>query len=685
MTTAAPELSQRLPRIGKVARRAEAPPATAPRALELATSVALLGAAVDALLSVFLYVRPTPFGRAYVLDPSHYVFHAIYYGAWAHALLALPFACLGSATARLSNPRSRWLVRAGLALHLTLATFLLVVGVVDRECQRFMGMHASLSWLRTYGAVNRTPGVIWEALASDRGGAWSSLWGLGVALAFPLFALLCSGRMRYGWVSRRMAYASAFAVLLLPTVLWNFVPGGRLRQAKVRPALLLVLRELQRAEEKPRDPRELASALATYQAHQRELDATGLWQFVDPEYPLRKHYVGTPPAQPSERPNFIVVQLETFRAKDMKATNPALEGPATTPFLDQLAMANNSALYRRYYANGVPTVFAFMAIHASILQHPTKSVPYEATHVNLEGFPQLLREHGYHTMHFTGSDPDWDSQRVWLDRWYDEVHFDPAHHEQDRKVFRAARERIVAAAREQKPFLAYLVSISNHQPFRMPEPALAKSTGSTAIDALHDTMRYTDDVVRELYKSLEHEPWFHNTIWIITGDHGYDLADRGESGGHENLRHETTWVPLIVHGDDARLPRGMQDGVASHLDLAPTVLELASVWADNSFMGHSLISCDPLRNDTVILRSGHYAFETHDYSLYQPREAAPFVYEGNDLAQDRALEAYPPALLQKAEKLAHAYETALVEAVDGDRFAPRALKGASVATAAEPN
>jgi phosphoglycerol transferase MdoB-like AlkP superfamily enzyme len=227
------------------------------------------------------------------------------------------------------------------------------------------------------------------------------------------------------------------------------------------------------------------------------------------------------------------------------------------------------------------------------------------------------------------------------------------------------------------------VSISNHTPFRVPEPALERSTGNTPLDALQDTMRYTDDVVRELYQSFQHEPWFANTVWIITGDHGYDLGDRGESGGHENLRHETTWVPLIVHGQDARLPRGLQEGVASHLDLAPTVLELAGVWADNSFMGHSLLSRDPARADTVILRSGHYAFESHDFSLYQPPEAAPYVYEGRDLAQSSALAKYPPALASQARALAHAYETALVEAVDGNRFAPREPRNLPVAVVGE--
>ena len=139
-------------------------------------------------------------------------------------------------------------------------------------------------------------------------------------------------------------------------------------------------------------------------------------------------------------------------------------------------------------------------------------------------------------------------------------------------------------------------------------------------------MHYTDDVVRELYTTLSHEPWFANTIWIITGDHAFDLGDRGEVGGNDNLRHETTWVPLIVHGASLA---GEQPGVGSHFDLAPTILELASVWDDNSFMGRSLLNADPAHADALIVRHGSYAYEAPDFSLYGPAAGDALAYAGH--------------------------------------------------------
>ena len=649
-----------------------------PAAVERVLSVALLAGLTDALLWLFLYLRPAPLGAPFALDPSHYVFHGIYYGLWAQLVLALPFVTWAALPA--ARPRRLFVV-----WQVALNTVLLAIGAVDRECQRFLGMHASVSWLDTYGAVDRTPDVIWSALAEDRGGAWSSVAGLGLVLLYPIVALPLAARLRHPWLgARRRAAAVAVLLLVLPTALWNWIPGGGQRKNKVRPALLLVTRELTRPEVALQDPARVAQAIASYHAHANALEGDSGWRFVDGAFPLRKHYVG--PAEPAitAPPNVLLVQLETFRAKDMRSMNPTLGGPAPTPFLDALASHRESTYFQRYYASGVPTVHAFMALNASLLMHPTRSLPAEGTTDHIESFASLLRGHGYRTLHFTGSDPDWDSQRVWLDRWYDEVHFAPGDHERDRQTFRRASTRIREVARGGRPFLAYLSSISNHTPFHNPEPALSISDGDSTIDALHNTMRYTDDVVRELYESLRGEPWFANTVWIIVGDHGFDLGDRGESGGHDNLRHETTWVPLIVHGAARGMPAGARSCVASHLDIAPTILALTGIRDDNSFMGHALTSraCDA--RETLVIRGGNFAYETSAYSLFRSAEGQAVAYAGDDLTQTRALPTVPDDLLRRGIALSDAYSQVLRYVVDRDLVAPRAsVVGSPLAQASD--
>jgi arylsulfatase A-like enzyme len=598
-------------------------------------------AAIDTALGLHLYLRPAPLGGPFALDPTPYVLRAIYYGIWAHALIGLPYVLFGWWRSRRGLGRSR----AADATQLAISAALLCLGALDREVQRFLGMHASFAWAATYSALDRTPDVIWSTLRDDRGGAWSSLIGLAVALLYVPSALLWARRRLPAWLAQpRFSGSFAASFIVLPCLLWNFVPGGIQRLQKVRPALLTLWRELKQTPIERPDEGALRRAIALYQEDWLRRAPPATFIFDDADFPLRKRRLPRPAAVDAQ-PNIIVLSLETFRAKEMASFNPDAPQPSATPFLDQLAQRPDSAAFTRYYASGIPTVLAFMSIHTSLLSHPQRSVARDATSQHLTGFPEELRKVGYRTLHFTGSDPDWDSQRVWLKRWYDEVHYSPDDDELDRRTFRRASQRLREVGGAQQPFFAYLVSITNHTPFRNPEPELAVTRGSEPRDALRNTMRYTDDVVRELYQSLAAEPWFANTIWVITGDHAFDLGDRGEILGHSNLRHETTWVPLIVHGSDPRLPRGRNACVASHVDLAPTLSALAGVAAADSYMGHSLLDGSCTERTALILSGSHYAYETHDYSLYAAPGAAPVVYAGGDLEQRSALLQPPRAQL----------------------------------------
>jgi phosphoglycerol transferase MdoB-like AlkP superfamily enzyme len=373
--------------------------------------------------------------------------------------------------------------------------------------------------------------------------------------------------------------------------------------------------------------------------------------------------------QQSSRPNIILVQLEAFRAWDMGTTNPAIKD-SPTPFLDRLARSSDSAYYSRFFANGIPTVFTFMAIHTGLVPHSFYTVAQRFTTTGFDAFPKLLRTRGYYSLFFTGSDPDWDNQRFWLRQWYDEHHFWPAHKERDRDTFRAAAERIAQVGQVREPFIATLASITNHIPFRLPEPAFAKERGDTSRARLHNTMRYTDDVVREFYERLRGERWFDRTVWLITGDHGYDLGERGAPIGHDNLRHESTWVPLIVHGSDSRLPKGVQQRVGSHIDLAPTITELAGYTGPVAFSGHSLLQPTTERHSAVAVRKGNFAYETQAFSAYYPVSGKPSVYEGKDILQNRALTDQMPHVVEEYRERARLLSTVTDWAIESDRVAP---------------
>lgn len=631
--------------------------------LARATTITACAALAGALLECALYLRTGPYATPYVLNFRPYLAPAVAYAACGLLWASLPFL----AGAALAQRRGSRFVR-GQRLQIAALATLLALTQLDHELARFLGVRLSLDVMRTYAAVHKTPGAIWETLAADSGGAWSSLWLLLVPVAFVPASLLAARRVQ------RTPPRWVFAALLLLGVVLPITrltrKAGAQGRDKVAPLLVYALRAASERDSL-RDTPLPAGARDAYRAYWSAHDA-GHWQFDDDTYPLRRHYVGSAPL-PSKRPNFVLIVLETFRALDMARFNPHHQGPNPTPYLDGLAAHAQSAYYPHFYANAVPTVYAFMALHTSSYGHSQYAVAKRFGDVQFDALPQRLRAQGYHTAHFTGTDPDWDSQRLWLTRWYDEAYYSPEDHGQDRPVFRKARERIRTLGRAGQPFLATIVSISNHTPFQNPEPALAIVQGDAPAQRIRNTMRYTDDVVRELIEGLRDERFFEDTIFLITGDHAFDLGERGAVLGMTNLHHETTWVPLIVHGADARLPRGRVERIASHVDIAPTLLELAGDYGPVSHVGHSLLEESPAGGSALSTGRGKAALEEALFGVvFAPQQKQPRVYAHADALQRSPLRSHPAMLAsQAAAHIFHACEGLMEWTLENDRVAPR--------------
>jgi phosphoglycerol transferase MdoB-like AlkP superfamily enzyme len=587
-----------------------------------------LGALAAAVLDVFLYLRRGPFGTPFVLNIGAELPRAVFYEWHSLALIALPFFIL-ALRARTGHAK----IQRGVFIALTFSS--LVIEHADNETRRFMGIHLSINYLQTYGNVARAPTAIGQAVADDPGGAFSAYILLLVPLLFLAAAVFLNGRpfVEIGKKTFRGAVACGVVLFyMLPILFWNTAPADSPVHARIKPPAILVFHEVRELFSGERSFDGIQDSIKIFKSLWNRQDKERRWEFTSHTYPLRKSHRGPCPRSEGDPWNFILIQLETFRAKDMRLFNPDLD-KEPTPFLDRLGRDPNSAYWPKFFANGLPTVYAFMALHTGLLPHTKKRVATAFTDTNIEALPQFLKRLGYHTAFFSGPDPDWDNERFWLSKWYDHAVFDPTWGEEDRPLFRDAADYLMSRGRKKEPFWTTVVSIANHVPFRSPEPELNIAKGETIFDRLHNTMHYTDDVVREFYETVKNEPWFGRTVLIVLGDHGYDLGDRGWVIGHTNLRHETIWVPLIVHGPHPALPRGAQETVGSHIDVAPTVMELAGACYDNSFMGHSLIRADESLSSAAAVRDENFAFETASFSSYFPKGDKPMIFDRADMMQ----------------------------------------------------
>ncbi len=99
-------------------------------------------------------------------------------------------------------------------------------------------------------------------------------------------------------------------------------------------------------------------------------------------------------------------------------------------------------------------------------------------------------------------------------------------------------------------------------------------------------IRFCDAQLRRLFRRLEEDPAWRNTLIIVTADHGEEFLDHGFVTHHvlSGLAEELIRIPLIV-----KLPTGMPSGVTVNelvriIDIAPTVLDYAGLEDQASHM-----------------------------------------------------------------------------------------------------
>ena len=101
------------------------------------------------------------------------------------------------------------------------------------------------------------------------------------------------------------------------------------------------------------------------------------------------------------------------------------------------------------------------------------------------------------------------------------------------------------------------------------------------------SLRAIDDGVKRIYDTLGAMHRLRNTYIIFTSDNGFFYGEHRLTGGKFLAYEPSTHLPLLIRGPGIR--PGTETGqLASTVDIAPTILELAGVTPDKSVDGTSL-------------------------------------------------------------------------------------------------
>ncbi len=135
------------------------------------------------------------------------------------------------------------------------------------------------------------------------------------------------------------------------------------------------------------------------------------------------------------------------------------------------------------------------------------------------------------------------------------------------------------------PFFAWAHYMDPHDQYL--KHAEAPDFGKKARDRYDSEIWFTDHWIGNLLDWMKTQPWWSNTAVIVTADHGEAF------GEHEMYKHAfELWevlvrVPMFVFAPG--VTKRAIDQRRSHLDLAPTILELMGAPIPRGFQGRSLV------------------------------------------------------------------------------------------------
>jgi lipoteichoic acid synthase len=322
--------------------------------------------------------------------------------------------------------------------------------------------------------------------------------------------------------------------------------------------------------------------------------------------------------------NLILVMVESLEAFTLGLR---VEGRDVTPNLN--ALAARSIVFDEFYSQawrGATSDGEFTSLQ-SLHPLPDGAVPTLLTTQRFHALPQVMVDHGYHTISAHGGPGAmWSMRRIHQRYGIQRSHFF--------EDFRATQrlgmglsdgaffEQVLPLlARQQEPFAAYLVTLTMHHPYRLPRGYTRLDVGAlegTRIGGYLQSAHYFDEVFGEFLRQLDSVGLLDRSVLALYGDHPANYGE--ERALREMLARYTAYSPPKTGPDHhlwradhrlaflIRLPGGGHarrvTTPAGHLDVAPTLLDLLGIGADRMVgLGRNVLT-DP--RSLVAFRDGSF-------------------------------------------------------------------------------
>ena len=353
--------------------------------------------------------------------------------------------------------------------------------------------------------------------------------------------------------------------------------------------------------------------------------------------------------------NVVVLIIESFGREYIGALNHDLEDgryKGYTPCIDSLIA--QSTTFRYSFCNGRKSIDGMPSILSSI---PMFVEPFFLTPASMNdytGLAGILGNEGYQTAFFHGAQNgsmgfEAFAKKTGFQRYYGRTEYEAAHGTNDfdgtwaiwdEPFFQYYAEEM---SKMQQPFMTAIFSASSHHPFAIPQQY--KSQFPEEHLPIQKCIRYTDMALGKFFATARKQPWFSNTIFVLTSDHTNqsDHAEyQSDLGGFCS--------PIIIYDPSQPVGR-MEEKVAQQIDILPTILGMLGYQKPYMAFGIDVLNTPAEDTWAVNYLNGIYQYVKYGYVLQFDGKQTKGIYQLTDRLMQHNLKGKVPQQAQMEREL----------------------------------
>lgn len=288
------------------------------------------------------------------------------------------------------------------------------------------------------------------------------------------------------------------------------------------------------------------------------------------------------------RPNIVLVTVESLSASFMERFGNT---KGLTPRFDELY--TQGLAFDNIYATGNRTVRGLEAVTLSLPPCPGQSIIKRPNNGGMHSTAEILRSKGYSTTYFYGGNAYFDNMETFFggngyeivdQKCYtpDEITFANIWGVCDEDAYNKALKVLGEKAGTDQPFFAHIMTVSNHRPYTYPDGRIPIPTDSKSRAG---GVMYSDYALGEFIANARKQPWFDNTVFLITADHC------ASSAGKTEIPLAKYRIPALIYAPSFIEPAACKT-MASQIDLMPTLFALLGMDYDSHLYGKDILADD---------------------------------------------------------------------------------------------